>query len=183
MKKIVLLGDSIRQLGYGKRVEELLGGEYNVWQPAENCRFAKYTLRMLFDYQEDIKTADIVHWNNGLWDMCDLFGDGAFTSLDEYKKDTLRIASILQEWGCKLVFATTTPTHPDYKYHSDERIRHYNEVLVGELKKKGVYINDLYDAMSTHKIDGIKEDQLHLNEKGIEICAKCVVEAIRNVKF
>ena len=50
MKKVTLLGDSIRQIGYGTRVPELLGEDYEVFQPEENCRFVKYTLRMLFDY-------------------------------------------------------------------------------------------------------------------------------------
>lgn len=61
-------------------------------------------------HQTEIKAADVVHWNNGLWDVCDIFGDGAFSSLDEYMKNMLRIADILLEWGCKVFFATTTPT-------------------------------------------------------------------------
>lgn len=72
-------------IGYGNKVEEILRAEEcDVWQPQDNCRFAKYTLRMLFDFQDEIKGADVVHWNNGLWDMCDLFGDGAFTTIEEY---------------------------------------------------------------------------------------------------
>lgn len=39
MKKVVLLGDSIRLVGYGPRVPELLGSDYEVYQPDENCRF------------------------------------------------------------------------------------------------------------------------------------------------
>ena len=31
MKKVVLFGDSIRQIGYGNRVCELLGEDYTVW--------------------------------------------------------------------------------------------------------------------------------------------------------
>ena len=31
MKKVTLLGDSIRQRGYGKRVPEMLGNEYEVF--------------------------------------------------------------------------------------------------------------------------------------------------------
>lgn len=178
MKKVVLLGDSIRQLGYGKKVEEMLRPEYEVWQPEDNCRFAKYTLRMMFDYQEHIKDADIVHWNNGLWDVCDIFGDGAFSSLDEYMKNMLRIADILLEWGCKVVFATTTPTHPDYTYAAYERTIEYNNSLVPELEKRGVIINDLFATMDEHRIDGICEDQIHLNENGINICAEQVVKAI-----
>ena len=47
MKKVVLLGDSIRLIGYGKKVEEMLRPEYEVWQPEDNCRFAKYGLNTI----------------------------------------------------------------------------------------------------------------------------------------
>ena len=53
MTKVILLGDSIRRIGYGTKVPELLGENYTVWQPEENCRFAYYTLRMLFDKQSN----------------------------------------------------------------------------------------------------------------------------------
>ena len=80
MKKVTLLGDSIRQIGYGKSVEEALKKEgIEVFQPEENCRFARYTFRMLFDYKDQIAGSDVIHWNNGLWDVSDLFGDGQFT--------------------------------------------------------------------------------------------------------
>ena len=55
MKKVTLLGDSIRQIGYGTKVPELLGDEYQVFQPEDNCRFVKYTLRMLFDLKTEIE--------------------------------------------------------------------------------------------------------------------------------
>ena len=49
MKKVTLLGDSIRQIGYGKTVAEELGKEgIEVFQPEENCRFSKYTLSYAF---------------------------------------------------------------------------------------------------------------------------------------
>ena len=87
MKKVVLLGDSIRCIGYGPRIAELLGEDYTVWQSEDNCRFVKYTLRCLFEWREDIKDADIIHWNNGLWDTSTgLFDDGGkpFTGEEEY---------------------------------------------------------------------------------------------------
>ena len=67
MKKVTLLGDSIRMIGYGPKVPQMLGDEYEVFQPDDNCRFVKYTLRGLFDWQDIIKGADVIHWNNGLW--------------------------------------------------------------------------------------------------------------------
>lgn len=180
MYRVVLLGDSIRQLGYGKKVEEMLKPDCEVWQTEDNCRFAKYTLRMLFDYQEQIKGADVIHWNNGLWDVCDIFGDGPFSSLEEYMANMLRIADILQTWGKTVIFATTTPTHPDYMYAAYERTKLYNEKLTAELEKRGVRINDLFSVMDGHRLDGICEDQIHLNEMGIELCAQQVVREIRS---
>lgn len=61
MKKVVLLGDSIRPVGYGPRVPELLGSDYEVYQPDENCRFVKYTPRRLplgFRIAKELKA----HW-------------------------------------------------------------------------------------------------------------------------
>lgn len=45
VKKVVLLGDSVRLIGYGPRVPEMLGEDYSVFQSEDNCRFVKYTLR------------------------------------------------------------------------------------------------------------------------------------------
>ena len=53
--KISLLGDSIRLLGYGKETEKLLGKDFEVFQPEENCRFAKYTLRGIYEWISFVK--------------------------------------------------------------------------------------------------------------------------------
>ena len=100
MKKVTLLGDSIRMIGYGKTVAEALNKDgVEVFQPEENCRFSKYTLRMLFDYKDQIAGSDVIHWNNGLWDVSDLFGDGQFSSTEEYCENMLRIADISRHPG------------------------------------------------------------------------------------
>lgn len=178
MKKVVLLGDSTRLIGYGKKVEETLKDRCVVWQPEDNCRFAKYTLRMLFDLRQEIENADVIHWNNGLWDACDIFGDGPFTPVEEYVSNMLRIADLLLQYGKKVIFATTTPTHPDYPHHTIERIRSYNEALVPLLRQRGIAINDLFSLMEDHRIDGICEDQIHLNQLGIDLCAAQTVGSI-----
>ena len=109
MIKVTLLGDSIRQIGYGPLVPAMLGDEFTVWQPADNCRFAQYTLRGMWDWAGDMKDSEIVHWNNGLWDVCDIFGDGNFTPLDTYVETMVRTAKILLKRHGKVIFATTTP--------------------------------------------------------------------------
>lgn len=184
MKKVTLLGDSIRLLGYGKKVEELLKDEYVIWQPDDNCRFAKYTLRMLFDYKEQIQGSDIIHWNNGLWDVCNLFGDGKFSDVDEYVKNMVRISDILLKITPHVIFATTTPVRDEYPYQNNKDIKEFNEAIVPILKKKGVIINDLFETAYPLRSEIIKdEDLIHLNEKGIDICAKQVADSIKSIKF
>ena len=183
MKKVTLLGDSIRQLGYGKRVEELLKGEYEVFQPEDNCRFAKYTLRMLFDYREQIAGSDVIHWNNGLWDVSDLFGDGQSSSTEEYCANMLRIADLLLKITSTVIFATTTPVRNGYQYQENGDIAKLNEAIVPLLKAKNIAINDLYGLVYPVKETILRDDDLiHLNDEGIELCAKQVVDAIRNIK-
>lgn len=182
MKKVALLGDSIRLLGYGKRVPELLGEDYTVYQPKENGRFAKYTLRGLFDWRRELEDCDIIHWNNGLWDVCDLFGDGPFTSEKEYVETMLRVASILKSYTDKVIFATTTPVKNDHPYNKNETIMRYNELIVPRLREMGFAINDLH-ALVCRDIDGYlrEDDKIHLTEAGIEICAKQVADCILKI--
>lgn len=94
-------------------------------------------------------------------------------------QNMLRIADILLKWGKTVIFATTTPTHPDYEYAAYDRTIAYNAMLTAELKKRGVIINDLFSLMDEHRLDGICEDLIHLNDKGIELCANQVAKTIR----
>ena len=179
MKKVVLLGDSIRLIGYGTPVAERLKGEFDVWQPDDNCRFAQYTLRGMWDWQDGIRGADIIHWNNGLWDVCELYGDGTFTPVDEYVSIMLRIARILKERASTVIFATTTPVRSENVHNKNEVIEAYNAALVPKLLEMGVIINDLYTPLATDVYKYICEDTIHLSEDGIELCADMVEAVIR----
>jgi len=181
MKKIVLLGDSIRLIGYGKRVCELLSDNYEVWQPDDNCRFSSYTLRLIYDNIGYIKDADIIHWNNGLWDTCHLFDDGTFTSIAVYVENMKRIARILLTLGKKVVFATTTPVTPSNPITCNDDIDAFNKAVVPALQKMGVLINDLNKTVLQNIDEYIrKDDNIHLSEKGIEVCAKQVTDFIKD---
>ncbi|MBE6891610.1 MAG: SGNH/GDSL hydrolase family protein [Ruminococcaceae bacterium] len=179
MKKIALLGDSIRLLGYGQKVAEMLSPECEVWQPDDNCRFAAYTLRGLFEWKENLEGCDVIHWNNGLWDICDLFGDGPFTSLEVYVDTMKRIARILQTYSKKVVFATMTPVTEENPYNSNEVIKQFNEAVVPELEKMGVIINDLHKIVWDNLEEYMHEDTLHLSQKGNDACAEQVCEIIK----
>ena len=182
MIKVTLLGDSIRKIGYGLVVPDLLGENFEVFQPNDNCRFAKYTLRGLFDWEKSMEGTQIVHWNNGLWDICDLFGDGMFTSESEYAETMLRIADILISRYDKVIFATTTPVTAQNKHNKNSEIEKYNKLIVPLLQKKGVIINDLYGLVATDIDKYIrKDDNIHLTEDGIAVCGKQTADLIRGV--
>ena len=175
--KITLLGDSIRGQ-YQTRVTELLGADYEVFYPNENCRFAKYTLRGLFDWRNNMKDSRIVHWNNGLWDICDIFGDGCFSDKKEYLENMLRRADILLSKHDKVIFATTTPVSEKNIYNRNSDIIEYNEILVPELINRGIIINDLHTPVYADVDKYICDDTIHLSPEGIELCADLVARSI-----
>lgn len=179
MTKVTLLGDSIRLIGYGPVVAEKLKDDFEVWQPEDNGRFAQYTLRGMYNWAGSMQGTKIVHWNCGLWDICELFDDGPFTSLEDYIDQMLRVADILIKRYGTVIFATTTPVTAANRYNRNEVIRQYNDAIVPKLKEKGVIINDLYSLVAADIDRYICEDTIHLSEEGVALCAEAVETAIR----
>ena len=125
-----------------------------------------------------MKDSRIVHWNNGLWDVCDLFGDGLFSTPEEYTENMLRIADQLLKRHEKVIFATTTPTGVLNPLTKTENVIRYNELIVPKLKERGVIINDLFSIVMSDREKYIRDDHLHLTPEGIEVCAQAVATAI-----
>jgi len=180
MKKVALLGDSIRLFGYGPLVPELLGEDVTVFQPPENCRFAKYTLRGMCEWRSELSTADVVHFNCGIWDACNVVGDGEiFSSDEEYTATILRIARRLLQFTPKVIFATTTPVHPKCDSVENKDIDRFNALVVPKLIELGVEINDLHSLVAADIDGNICEDHLHLSPLGAKRCAEQVAKVIR----
>jgi len=180
--KITLLGDSIRLIGYGKRLPALLP-EAEIYQPTENCRYARHTLRMIYEIKDKISESDLIHWNNGLWDTCSLFGDGIpFTPIDEYVSTMVAVAEQLLRITKNVIFSTTTPVLPTKADNSNERINAYNAAVVPRLREMGVIINDLGGVISQNLEKYIRaDDKIHLTDEGIEVAAESVKSAIIGV--
>lgn len=72
MKRILLLGDSIRQ-NYQSYVKENLAGIAEVFYPNENGRFGYYTLRYLHEWIGDLLGGGVVQimiylmWCISMW--------------------------------------------------------------------------------------------------------------------
>ncbi|MCR4726325.1 MAG: SGNH/GDSL hydrolase family protein [Clostridia bacterium] len=180
-KKVALLGDSIRLYGYGRIVPKLLKGKAAVFQPKENCKFAKNLLRFLFDLKEDLKGCDVIHFNCGLWDVANIVGDGSLFSTDEeYAQNVLRIATALLKITPKVIFATTTPVNPAYPYNKNEDIDRFNALVVPKLQALGVQINDLHALVAEDVAGNICDDKIHLTELGAKRCAAQVARVIED---
>lgn len=152
MKKVVLIGDSIR-MGYDKYVKDALSGVCEVYYPEENCRFAEYVLRYAHEWKgngnwgDDV---DLVHWNAGLWDALELFQDEPLTPISTYGEYLIRIDKRLRMLfpKAKIVFALSTAVveemaRKDFMRHN-AIIEKYNEEAVRVLSSTDTVFNDLY---------------------------------------
>ena len=158
MKKIILLGDSIR-MGYDKYVKMALEDTAEVYFPEDNCRFTQYVLRYMHEWVNQSgfgAETDLIHWNVGLWDVVCQFDDAEVTPIELYEQYIHRICKRIRLMcpKAKVVFATSTPINQaEYEsqrhrfWRSNETIRRYNAVAVKVVKQYGFAVNDLYSLM------------------------------------
>ena len=186
MKKIVLIGDSIR-LGYDKFIRDSFSGIAEIYSPDENCRFAEYVLRYAHEWKgaggwpSDV---DVVHYNAGLWDALRLFGDEPLTPIETYGQLIARIDKRLRLIfpKAKIIFATNTAVQEekysgDFKRYNSE-IREYNKVAVDSLKDTDTIINDLY-AVTENLPEECHSDMTHFNtEAGVRAVGGKVLSVI-----
>ncbi len=167
MKKVLLLGDSIR-MGYDKTVKKTLGGRAEVYFPSENCRFASYLLRYFHEYLklDEERRADVIHWNAGLWDCLRLFEEDVHTPIEIYSYYIDRVCARMKKLcpNAKIIFATSTSVQSEkmgakFKRYNED-IEEYNRVAVEIVKKYGFEVNDLY-ALSLSLPEEAHSDAVH----------------------
>lgn len=194
MKNIYLIGDSLRfgsvggtgSPGYGIYVKEQLAGVANVYAPDENCRFAQYTLRRICDWCKnvDVESIDVVHWNNGLWDVMRLHGDEPLTPVDMYVSMLERIYKKIRLFfpNAKVIFALSTSVieknAPKGYVRYNKEIEQYNEAAKRLMDSLGVAVNDLYSITQSFD-ESYYADWVHPNDKGAGILAETVVKSIK----
>lgn len=207
MKKVLLIGDSIR-MGYCSFVKERLQGKAEVFYADDNARFLQYTLRTVSDWKNNNNwpaDMDVVHWNNGLWDLLHMssaaakdgeaegttavVGDGVgnvvydpdpLTPPEMYRYMLQRVHTRIRQLFPKaeIVFATTTPVQKEYAglgHRSNAEIAAYNQIVRATLLPLGVRINDLH-AFAQSACAGCYRDWVHYNEEGCKLLAQEIEE-------
>jgi hypothetical protein len=186
VKKALLIGDSIR-MGYGPFVREQLRETAEVFFPAENCRFTQYTLVCLEGWVKlagDPASIDLVHWNNGHWDVAHWHGeDRSLNTVEQYAAMLERIHRRLIACcpNAGIVFALTTPMHPAMPAlghpRTNAEIERYNAVAADVMQRLGVPVNDLYTPMRDRA--AWYADHCHFTEEGYRFLGARVAEAVR----
>lgn len=207
MTNVILLGDSIR-LGYQDYVREYLGDGFQVFSPAENCRYTKFTLSNVkwWMHTWGNPSVDVIHWNNGIWDLHrHLSGEDLFTPLDEYLETNGRLLNILKLYTDKLIWGTITPggkaldeqkaynalintdaNHPALKLSDamepwNADIRRYNEATAELMKANGVRVDDIYSVVAADPDRYIDADGIHMTDDGYKAIARQVSDEIRGM--
>ena len=155
MKRVLLLGDSIR-MGYDSMVKELLSDKYEVLFPEDNGRFSSYTLWQMNQYFKNEGSFDLVHWNNGYWDMNpERPMNEPIHPVEEYVSILKRMIRLIRSQNAEPVFATTTPVYKvggakdntgieaEISYQ-DSWVQKYNHAAKILMQKEQVTVNDLY---------------------------------------
>lgn len=168
MKKILLIGDSIR-MGYDHYVRERMQNVAEVFFPDTNCGYSTMVLRSLHSWADDLKLydADAIHFNVGHWDTVRIYGDTTLSRPETYANNLERIAGRIHFLfpHAKVIFATSTPVQEhnyidafEARYNKD--VEAFNKIACEVLPKHGIIINDLYGLMQNVPED-YYSDQTH----------------------
>lgn len=193
MKRVVLLGDSIR-MGYQATVRAELADVAFVWAPGENGQHTVNELLHFWDWVVE-QQPDVVHMNAGLWDTRRVVRnvDGNIVPPDMYRANVSRLIQLTrQHTRAKVIWATTTPineartrlTHlkSGLSGRAGADVDEYNRLAVDAAKEQGAIINDLHGAVLSAGIDQVlSADGVHFTEAGYELLGKQVAKVIRGV--
>ena len=187
MKKVFLIGDSVRQ-GYDRYVKAALKDTAEVSYPGENSMYSVHVLRWFHEYKRQYKLPDdldCIHWNAGLWDTLTLPGVGIVTPLEAYKDNIDRVCRRMRDLFPKsvCVFATSTPVIESrfdktsaIRYNRD--IEEYNAAAVEIVKSHGQLVDDLYSTLIGVPEEFYDGPTHPYTEAGTKILTDAVVKSV-----
>ncbi len=189
MKKVLLLGDSIR-MGYDDFVKKELKECEVFYESEDNGRFITYEIWMFNNLNSRFGPFDVVHFNAGYWDMNREGPNGEpETPLEDYVHNLKRLIRLIRATKAIPVFATTIPIYDnpfkDGEYeptnYQNAWVIEYNKAALEVMEEEGVKVNDLYSLLLKEKRYCKCYDSLHLTEEGYKKCAKQVAQVVREV--
>ena len=185
MKKILLIGDSIRK-GYDSYIKMAFKNVANVYFPTDNCRFTGYIIRHLYDWKTELglyDDIDLIHWNAGLWDDLVMLDGKHLTSYELYKENIERICNIIEILfpNAKMIYATSTPVQEELftfhkRYNKDTKM--YNDAAVDIIKRHGGEINDLYSLMENTPVEYHSDLTHYYTKEGTRLITNQVIKCI-----
>ncbi len=186
MKKVILIGDSIR-MGYQETVRQALAGLAEVIYPAENGETSRNVLAHLDEWVLR-QAPDVVHLNCGLHDLKREFDSGSVAvPVDEYQANVRRILEEIKgRTGAAVIWATTTPVnqarHRAAKTFDrfEPDVDRYNTAAGQAAAGLAVPVNDLAAlVLATGRDRLLDEDGVHFTEEGYTLLGRAVAEKIR----
>ena len=105
--------------------------------------------------------------------------------LDDYRANIEFILEQLLATKARVIWATCTPVHPARPFSEEEwswrneELDQYNTAALEVMQRRNIPVNDLHSIVAADPDRLLSEDQLHLSETGIRLCAEAVVRAIR----
>jgi lysophospholipase L1-like esterase len=163
----------------------MLEGKAQVVGPSDNCQYSLFTLSSMPRWIGALGSPDIVRWNNGIHDAGHNPGRSPMQiPIDAYRENLGFILKRLMSHTEKIIWATTTPVHPDRTFKDtewawrNEEIDQYNKVALDLMKSEGIPVNDLHALVRDNADQLLSDDMLHLSKAGQEACAKAAVTAI-----
>lgn len=153
--------------------------------PADNCQYTAYTLAGLDKWIAQLGKPDIIHWNIGLHDAGhNPKRSPAQIPIGIYRANLDLIFKRFRDITPHLIWATTTPVHPDRPFRDDqwswrnEEIDRYNKIALELMEANNVAVNNLHALVRANAGKFLAQDQLHLSEDGQKACARAVAESI-----
>jgi hypothetical protein len=86
------------------------------------------------------------------------------------------------------IWGTITPVHPDRPFPNsgwgwrNEEIDQYNVAARELMEANDVPMNDLHKLVWADVDEFLSDDQLHLSEKGKDLCARAVAESVSELQ-
>jgi lysophospholipase L1-like esterase len=195
MKKIVLLGDSIR-IGYQAIVRAELEGVADVWVPPDN---GQHTTNLLLRFNDWVilQRPDVLHLNAGLWDVRHVARGrhdlGNVVPVEQYRANVRRLLTLAKQYASgAVIWATTTPideaanfqqTAPaDHPARRGADVAEYNAAAVEEATTLGVGVNDLHKIVLEYgPARWLSPDGMHATEDGYAAVGRRVADVLRKL--